>query len=38
MFGRAEAIDHLFEPEKAEALGVVETDEPVEAIATVGRA
>jgi hypothetical protein len=38
VFGRAEAIDHLFEPEQAETLGVVETDEPIEAAEAAGRA
>jgi hypothetical protein len=32
VFGRAEEIEHLFEPEEAEALEVAETTEPLEAL------
>jgi hypothetical protein len=30
VFGRADAIEHLFEPEESESLGVIETDESLE--------
>ena len=30
VFGRAESIDHLFEPTQTEALGVVETEETLQ--------
>jgi MFS family permease len=38
VFGPAEAIGHLFEPEEAETLEVVETEESLEAAEAAGRA